>query len=116
MANVKLGAILQCSMGTSPASLRVNRPSHIANILDNAPLGNIPSFGMCLSMANPIVAAASAAAHGLLTPMPCIPQCVGPWAPGDPMQLVGPPQAPALTRDSILHCTWGGVIQITFPG
>jgi hypothetical protein len=71
-------------------------------------------FGVCTSMANPMVAAATAAALGVLTPMPCIPAPAGPWAPGSPKVLIG--TFPALTQTCKLMCMWGGVIQITVPG
>lgn len=115
------GAMLQCSFGIAPASLSIlptNRTMvsgmPMANIMDNKPLVNILPFAMCNSMANPMVAAATAAALGVLTPMPCIPNTVAPWAPGSPTVLVG--NMPALTAQSKLICLWGGVIQITFPG
>lgn len=115
------GAMLQCSFGIAPASLSIlptNRTMvsgmPMANIMDNKPLVNILPFAMCNSMANPMVAAATAAALGVLTPMPCIPNTVAPWAPGSPTVLVG--NMPALTAQSKLICMWGGVIQITFPG
>jgi hypothetical protein len=85
-----------------------------ANIMDNKPLVNIPPFGMCTSMANPTVASATAAAMGVLTPMPCVPNIPAPWAPGSPTILVG--NMPALNDTSKCLCCWGGVIQITFPG
>src|SRR5499433_1185239 len=83
------GATLQCAMGMAPSSLVVlpvnrvntaNQPD--ANIMDHIPMVNIMSFGMCMSPANPSVAAATAAALGVLTPMPCIPVTTAPWAPG----------------------------------
>ncbi|WP_258328727.1 DUF4280 domain-containing protein [Citrobacter farmeri] len=115
------GAMIQCSFGIAPSTLNVlpvnrtlvnNLP--MANIMDNQPFVNILPFGMCSSLANPTVAAATAAALGVLTPMPCIPATVAPWAPGSPTIMVG--NAPALNAQSRLICTWGGVIQISFPG
>ncbi|WP_213134770.1 DUF4280 domain-containing protein [Citrobacter sp. FP75] len=115
------GAILQCAFGMAPSPLNVlpvnrtilnNLP--MANIMDNKPFVNIMPFGMCSSIANPTVAAATAAALGVLTPMPCIPMTIAPWMPGSPTIMVG--NAPALTAQSQLMCAWGGVIQISFPG
>ncbi|CBG90124.1 DUF4280 domain-containing protein [Citrobacter rodentium] len=115
------GAMLQCSFGLAPASLMVLPKSRtlvngvpMANIMDNQPFVNILPFGMCNSMANPSVAAATAAALGVLTPMPCLPMTMAPWVPGSPTVLTG--GMPALTAQSKLMCNWGGVIQIVFPG
>jgi hypothetical protein len=85
-----------------------------ATIMDNAPMVNILPFGMCNSPANPMVAAATAAALGVLTPMPCIPVTAAPWAPGSPTVLIG--NMPALNNSSKLLCNWGGAIQITQAG
>jgi hypothetical protein len=71
-------------------------------------------FGMCSSLANPTVAAATSAALGVLTPMPCIPMTTAPWIVGAPTVLIG--DKPALNNSSTLMCNWGGVIQITMPG
>ena len=59
-------------------------------------------------------AAATAAAFGVLTPMPCIPVIPAPWSPGSPTVLVG--NTPALNQSSKTICAYGGVIQITNPG
>jgi hypothetical protein len=85
-----------------------------ANIMDNVPLLNVLPFGTCTSMANPMVIAATAAAMGALTPMPCIPVTVAPWVPGSPTVLLG--NMPALDNASKLMCTWGGVIGINSAG
>jgi hypothetical protein len=117
---VVMGAMLQCSFGVAPSSLVVLPTNKVlagapaANIMDNKPLVNIPPFGMCQSMANPMVAAATAAALGVLTPMPCIPATSAPWAPGCPKVLIG--NMPALDSNSKCLCNWGGVIQIVNPG
>jgi hypothetical protein len=114
------GAILQCSFGVAPAPLNVLPVNGvigvtpIANIMDNKPLANVPTFGMCSSLANPTVAAATAAALGVLTPMPCVPVTTAPWVPGVPTVLVG--NMPALDMTSKLMCNWGGVVQIVAPG
>jgi hypothetical protein len=118
--HVCMGAMMQCSMGMAPSSL-VPTPKTVmtsnmvaANILDHIPIVNIPPFGMCQSPANPMVAAATAAALGVLTPMPCIPATTTPWAPGAPTVLVT--GAPALNDSSKLMCMWAGVISINMPG
>ena len=117
---VCMGAMLQCSFGVAPSTLVVlpaNRTltgTPAANIMDNKPIVNVPPFGMCQSMANPMVAAATAAALGVLTPMPCIPVTPAPWIVGAPTVLIG--NMPALNNTSKLMCNWGGVIQITSPG
>lgn len=114
------GAMCQCSFGTAPSNLQVLPQNKamttqpIANIMDNKPMVNIMPFGMCSSMANPQVAAATSAAMGVLTPQPCLPNIAAPWAPGSPTVLVG--NQPALNNSSKLMCNWGGVIQINQPG
>jgi len=115
------GATLQCSMGMAPSSLVVlpvnrvntgNQPD--ANIMDHVPMVNIMPFGMCMSLANPSVAAATAAALGVLTPMPCIPVTVSPWVPGAPTVTLG--GNPTLDNTCTLMCMWAGVIQVVSPG
>lgn len=114
-------ATLQCSFGAAPGVLNVlpvNRTltggMPAANIMDHIPLLNIMPFGMCMSPANPMVAAAMAAALGVLTPMPCIPATAAPWMPGAPTLLLG--GMPALDANCSLMCNWGGVIKIAMPG
>lgn len=117
---VCMGAMLQCSFGAAPSSMVVLPPSMVltqtpdANIMDNKPLAEIMPFGMCSSIANPTVAAATAAALGALTPMPCVPVIPAPWVPGAPTVLIA--NMPALDNNSKLMCAWGGVIQVANPG
>lgn len=115
------GAMLQCSMGIAPSTLNVlpagkilveNMPA--ANIFDNKPMLNVPPFGLCNSLANPMTAAQTAAALGVLTPGTCIPTLPAPWTPGHPTTLVA--GGPALTDASVCTCAFGGVIQIKIPG
>jgi hypothetical protein len=113
-------AVLQCSFGAAPSTLNVLPANHVvvempgANIMDQAPTLNIPPFGMCSSLANPTVASATAAASGVLTPMPCVPVTAAPWVAGTPTVLIG--NMPALNDSSKLMCCWGGVISIAFAG
>ena len=118
---VCMGATLKCSFGMAPSSLVVlplnrvmtsNKPA--ANILDHVPMTNIMPFGACQSMANPQVAAATSAAMGVLTPMPCIPVTTSPWVPGAPNVLIA--NQPALDTPSKLMCQWAGVIEIKMAG
>jgi hypothetical protein len=112
---------MQCSFGLAPSTLNPLPISRVfiegrpaATITDIAPGVNIPPFGMCSSIANPTVAAATAAALGVLTPMPCLPAVVGPWKPGALRTTLG--GKPALVSGSTCQCAWGGVITLTFPG
>jgi len=115
-----MGASMQCSFGVAPSSLvvlpinRVLTQTPDANIMDNKPFVNILPFGMCSSPANPAVAAATAAALGVLTPMPCTPNTPAPWVPGAPTVLLA--NMPTLNNTSKLMCMFGGVIQFTNPG
>jgi hypothetical protein len=118
---VRMGATLQCSFGAAPSTLIVVDPSVVmeqatpaANIMDHAPIVNIPPFGMCSSLANPTVAAATAAALGVLTPMPCVPVTSSPWIPGAPKTIIR--KMPALDQTCKCMCNWGGVIQVVVPG
>lgn len=118
---VCMGAMLTCTFGVAPSALAVLPANRVlagvmpaGNIMDNKPFLNVLPFGMCNSMANPMVAAATAAALGVLTPMPCIPVTAAPWLPGSPTVLIG--NMPALNQDSKLLCNWGGSISIVNPG
>ncbi len=118
---VCMGALLKCSFGVAPSSLMVLPVSRVmtqnmpdANIMDHVPMLNILPFGMCQSLANPMVAAATAAAFGALTPMPCIPVTPAPWAPGCSKVMIA--NMPALNNSSKLNCMWAGIIEISFAG
>jgi hypothetical protein len=125
--HVCTGAMMSCPFGAAPSTLNVlpknkmmtsNVPA--ANIMDNIPMVNIPPFGVCNSMANPTVAAATAAATAAamgvftLTPMPCLPVFPAPWAPGAPTFMLA--NMPVLNNTSTLNCAYGGVITISNPG
>jgi hypothetical protein len=118
---VCMGAMMQCTFGMAPSSLVVLPTNRVltnqmpdANIMDHVPLVNIMPFGACMSLANPTVAAATSAAMGVLTPMPCIPNTPAPWVPGAPTVLLG--NFPTLDNTSQLMCIWAGVITFTEPG
>lgn len=118
---VCMSAMCQCTFGMAPSALVVTPENKTltsslpaATIMDNVPMKNIMPFGMCSSMANPAVAAATAAALGVLTPMPCVPVTAAPWTPGCPTVLIA--NKPALNDSSKLMCSWGGVISINNPG
>src|SRR5690349_2211817 len=116
------GAMLMCTFGVAPSTLTVIPKGQIvnaggpmaANIMDFIPIANIGMFGMCTTPTNPAVAAATSAALGVLTPVPCVPVTVSPWAPGSPTVMIN--GSPALSSTSKCMCTWGGVISVTVPG
>ena len=118
-----MGAQMMCTFGMAPSNLVVLPVNRVttnnvpdANIMDHIPMVNIMPFGACMSIANPVVASATAAALGVLTPMPCIPATTTPWAPGAiaPPVLLG--NQPSLDNVSMLNCMWAGVITFITPG
>lgn len=114
------GAQAMCSFGMAPSVLnalptpRVLCATPALTIADIAPGVNIAPFGMCSSILNPVVAAATAAKLGVLTPMPCVPSVAAPWAPGCTDVLIG--GIPALESGSTAICMWAGIIKIIHPG
>jgi hypothetical protein len=113
------GATLMCAFGVAPCPLVVpplivtagSLPA--ATINDNKP-ANIATFGMCTTLSNPQVAAATSAAMGVLTPMPCLPVITAPRMPGSLKVTIG--GVAALTSSSQCMCMWGGVVTVMFPG
>ena len=111
----------RCTMSAKPSRLFVlalNRRNAggqpAANIRDHVPVTNIAPFGTCLSPTFPATAAATAAAGGVLTPMPCVPNTLAPWIPGSPTVTIA--EQPALRDTDSCQCVWGGTITITDPG
>lgn len=115
------GAKIKCTFGDKISSLTVlplrtifltGQPQ--ANISDHTPFVNIAPFGKCHTITFPATGAATAAAHGKLTPMPCVPNTPFPWMGGkNDVLLQG---QPALLKSSKCNCVFGGIISITFDG
>lgn len=109
-------AFLECTFGNIPSLLHTNTINVSANalklatIMDYVPLANIRPFGLCQSLANPMVASATTAAMGVLTPMPCIPVIIAPWTNTHfKIKING---FPILTNESICYCAYAGCISV----
>lgn len=122
MANeVCSGAIISCSFGSAPSTLTI-LPTNCVNTnsmpaattMDYIPLVNIMSFGTCSSETNPAVIAATAAAGGVETPAPCVPETVTPWSPGISDVCIN--SMSALDDGSTCDCLWQGSISVTSAG
>lgn len=118
---VVTGATLMCSFGAAPSVFNAtSTPSvlvggkPVGTLIDGKANVNIMSFGMCFSLANPKVAAATAAALGVLTPQPCIPSTSGAWLPAGSLVLAG--GKPCLTAECKCMCTYAGMISVVNPG
>lgn len=113
-------AMMQCTQGVAPATMIVIRPTvtackqSAATVMDFAPTANIPPFGMCNSKTNPQVIAATIAAQGVHTPMPCLPVTTSPWTPG--CKKVKIQKMAALDDASTLMCAWNGTISVKSAG
>jgi hypothetical protein len=68
---------------------------------------------MCRSPGNPQVAAATAAAEGVLTPQPCVPATGAPWEAGSVSARIG--GLPCVLVTSTCQCIWGGTISVVTP-
>lgn len=115
------GAVLQCSFGLAPSTLTVlpigratTGGSPVANAQDRVAFLNIKPFTLCATTANPVVAAATTAALGVLTPAPCVPVIPAPWTGTAAGVVVG--GSPAVTATSRCQCSYGGVISVVVPG
>jgi hypothetical protein len=112
------GATLQCSMGTTPAtfaaSAQTPNAGGAAGAVSDVDPSCVPPFGLCQSLANPQVAAATAAAQGALTPQPCQPLISGPWSPGSAAVTIG--EIAALDDSSQCICSLGGTISVSDAG
>src|SRR5215218_5509191 len=117
------GAQVKCSQAMPPGKAvlivmptgRVdagNMP--VATIMDFTPMKNIPTFGGCNSTTNPQGIAATSAASGVHTPMPCVPAITNPRSPGSPKTTVG--GLAALTKDSKCMCMWAGNVTVESEG
>ncbi len=118
---VCMGASMMCSFGMAPSSLIVLPTNRVmtnnvpdANIMDHIPIVNVPPFGMCFAPTNPAFIAATSAALGVPTPVPCLPVLPTPWVTGAPTVLLG--YMPTLDNTHILNCTWLGIITFVTPG
>lgn len=118
---VGMTSLLSCSFGTVPDTLIVLPDGNVVlegmlagNMLDIIPFANIPGFVMCISLGNPEVDAATIAAMGVLTPMPCTPMTFEPWITEDVTVLFT--DQPALDQTSLLICDFAGLIIVDEPG
>jgi len=110
-------ATLECFFGTAPSFFGVTPEKQVfacgqpmANTMDFKPTINIRPFGLCRSLLNPVVAAATAANFGILTPMPCVPNTITPWINGkNNVTIKG---FPALMKEAKLNCVWQGIISV----
>lgn len=120
MEYVCTGAKLRCTMGTGQSTLKATPKNVIldgknqANIADYVSMVNVPGFGKCRSLGYPPTASATAAHHGHLTPMPCVPGTCPKWSAVDANSIVS--GEPALLKQATLRCSYGGTISIVNSG
>ncbi len=117
------GAKICCTKGSGETRLTVLPPpvrtvlltgKPQANVSDHAPLANIGSCGKCSSLLFPATRAATAAHHGHLTPMPCVPGTLGNWQGGKDDYIIQ--GYPALLKSSTCQCVYGGTISLITDG
>ena len=119
LATVDL-ALLHCDMAIGVGVLNVTTNFTVlygglqfATIFDAESMINITPMGLCMSLANPITAAQTAAALGVLTPGACIPVPTGMWL--CPNVQVSINEMPMLDQTSTCICAYAGEIIIVSP-
>lgn len=114
---VRTGATVKCSYGTetSPFSATGTKVAAATpvGVVSDVTAANVPPFGLCTSLGNPQVAAATQAAQEMLTPQPCVP-VLSNWSPGSVRVTIG--AAAALTDAARCTCSWGGAVTVTDAG
>ena len=98
------GAMVQCNMGAMPLPITlmkdhgVSAGAALLNANDHVPMVNIMPFGIC-KLKPPTPPGANV----------CIPVTAQAWKSGDMHCMID--GAPALTKDSFLVCSCGGIIK-----
>jgi hypothetical protein len=91
---VVAGATIQCSFGMAPSALvvlptnKVMAPAPAANIMDHKPMVNIPTFGMCMSLAESHRRRRHVSGYGCPHADALRSVTTAPWAPGAPKTLI----------------------------
>ena len=115
---LSMGSIRMCGMGLIP-SPALPLPSNVLTVepsvsmVDIIPFANVVPFGLCISLLNPEVLAATIAALGVLIPMPCIPIPIMPFTPAAYNVLRD--GIPVATEVSFTMCLWMGPIETIVP-
>lgn len=111
------GDLCTCSNGSISCPLMVIDPlrkmkvdGKSAAIATDNSIANVSTFGMCNNINNPAVAAATAAAQGVLTPAPCVPVAIDTW--NNTVKKTSINGVIALGENSTLNCIYGGCIKI----
>ena len=114
-------AKLKCCFGNKPVYMMVLPLNStitamfkpIANKMDFIPALNFPSFGLCLSPANPLNWK-MAGPVPVVIPASCIPIPIKPWDPAAKKTKIG--GNPAMLETSKTMCAWLGSIEVDDPG
>jgi hypothetical protein len=118
---VCMGAKLKCSFGSGPKDMMVLpigktltafvKP--IATEMDFVPFLNIPAFGNCTSIINPMNWK-MAGPVPVFVPSSCMPVPIMPWSPVAKKTKIG--GNPAMLETSKTTCVWLGSIEVDNPG
>ena len=110
------GDSVNCSMGSAPCKIKVvsNDKLFVENkkvaTVNDYKIPSISGFGMCKSMSNPKVEAATAAANGVLQPQPCEPVINSSWSGNTKLCAKG---IMAITDKSHNKCLYAGNLSVS---